>query len=78
MRYLAISLDKGSIIVEVDVCRRCFHFAGSTWWKHKLWQHPTTGKVHSAESWTPGRTECGIPFPSGTRIADKTVAVNVS
>jgi hypothetical protein len=77
MRYLAISLDQGSIIVEVNTCQKCFYWK-SQWWKTKLWQHPTTGKVHQVDIYGGGRTRCGLRFPSGTKIVDRTVAVSVS
>lgn len=77
MRYLSIGLDQGSIIVEVDICQRCFYWQ-SHWWKRKLWQHPFSGKVHAASSYKDQRTECGVRIPTTTKVADKHIAVSVS
>lgn len=77
MRYLSIGLDKGSVIVGVDVCQRCFGWRQSEWWKSAVWQHPMTGKVHVASGYSEGRTSCGVKIHT-SHVADKHIAVSVS
>lgn len=78
MRYLSIGLDKASVIVEVDVCQRCFSWSRSKWWQQKLWQHPMSGKIHEAHNFDKARTSCGVRIPVIARVADKHIAVNIS
>lgn len=77
MRYLSIGLDKGSIIVGVDVCQRCFYWE-SNWWKSQMWQHPMTGKIHKSNPYREGRTGCGVKIPTAMQVTDKHVAVSVT